>query len=40
MLILEHVKQRKKCKGLNGVGYYPFPVLACDIVVVLRQEGR
>ena len=39
MLILEHVKQRKKCMGLNWVGYCPFLVLGRDTAVVSRQEG-
>ena len=39
MLILEHFKQRKKCRGLNGVGYCPFPILGRDTAVVSRQEG-
>ena len=37
MLILEYAK-KKGCRGSNGVGYCPFPVLCCDIVVLL-QEG-
>ena len=36
MLILEHVEQGEKCRGLNGVGYCPFLVLGRDIALVSR----
>ena len=39
MLILEYV-EKNRCKGSNGVSYYPFPVLCHDTTVVSRQEGR
>ena len=32
--------KKKKFKRSNGVGYYPFPVMCRDTIVVSRQEGR
>ena len=41
MLILEYVEEKKnRCRGSNGVGYCPFPVLCRDTAMVSRQEGR
>ena len=39
MLILDYV-EKNRCKGSNGVSYYPFPVLCRDTTVVSRQEGH
>ena len=35
MLILEYV-EKNRCRGSNGVGYCPFPVLCRDTIVVSR----
>ena len=34
------LKKKKRCRGSNGVGYCPFPVLCHDTAVVSRREGR
>ena len=33
------LNKKKKCRGSNGGGYCPFPVLCRNTVVVSRQEG-
>ena len=33
-------RKKNRCKGSNGVSYYPFPVLCRDTTMVSRQEGR
>ena len=33
-------RKKKRCRGSNGVGYYPLLVLCRDTAVVSRYEGR
>ena len=32
------INKKKKCRGANGVSYYPFPVLCHNTTVVSRPE--